>query len=104
MSGGRQSFSGVWEVVWNHSGPFRMHYRSFKRKKNDFFFNFQEIFKRFLPVFEEFKLYKSQKFDFFKTKPHMKNPFDEKLDMMLKKGGLIKISLRVQKKSRILVV
>ena len=71
-------------MVWNHSGPSRMHYKSFHRKK---FFDFFSIFfkhfsKDFCLFLKDLSCTSRKKSIFFKNKPCMKNPLVEKLDMV----------------------
>ena len=84
VQGGRKTFCGVREVVWNHSGPSRMHYKSFHRKN---FFDFFSIFskhfsKQFCLFLKDLSCTSRKKSIFFKNKPCMKNPLVEKLDMV----------------------
>ena len=75
---------GVRKVVWNHSGPPRMHYKSFHRKK---FFDFFSIFfkhfsKQFGLLLKDLSCTSRKKSIFFKNKPCMKNSLVENLDMV----------------------
>ena len=84
VQGGRKSFFGVREVVWNHSGPSRMHYKSFHRK---IFFDFFSIFfkhfsKQFCLLLKDLSCTSRKNSIFFKNKPCRKNPLVEKLDMV----------------------
>ena len=84
VQGGRKTFFGVRKVVWNHSGPSRMHYKSFHRKK---FFDFFSIFfkhfsKQFDLLLKDLSCTSRKKSILFKNKPCMKNPLVEKLDMV----------------------
>ena len=84
VHGGRKTFFGVWNVVWNHSGPFRMHYKSFHRKKIFDFFSifFKHFSKQFWLLLKDLSCTSRKKSIFFKNKPCMKNPLVEKLDMV----------------------
>ena len=84
VQGGRKTFFGVRKVVWNHSGPSRMHYKSFHKKT---FFDFFSIFfkhfsKQFCLLLKDLSCTSRKKSIFFKNKPCMKNPLVEKLDMV----------------------
>ena len=84
VQGGRKSLPGFREVVWNHFGPSRMHYKSFHKK--DFWTFFRFFFKHFSKDFclflKDLSCTSRKKSIFFKNKPCMKNPLVEKLDMV----------------------
>ena len=84
VQGGRKTFFGVRKVVWNHSGPSRMHYKSFHRKTIfDFFSIFVKHFsKQFCLLLKDLSCTSRKKSIFFKNKPCMKNPLVEKFDMV----------------------
>ena len=84
MQGGRKSFFGVRVLVWNHSGPSRMHYKSFHRKTIfDFFSTFFKHFsKDFCLFLKDLSCTSRKNSIFLKNKPCRKNPLVEKLDMV----------------------
>ena len=84
VQGGRKTFPGVREVVWNHSGPSRMRYKSFHRKTIFDFFSifFKHFSKDFCLFLKDLSCTSRKKSIFFKNKPCMKNPLVEKLDMV----------------------
>ena len=84
VQGGRKTFFGVRKVVWNHSGPSRMHYKSFHRKTIFDFFSifFKHFSKQFCLLLKDLSCISRKKSIFFKNKPCMKNPLVEKLDMV----------------------
>ena len=76
VQGGRKTFFGVQKVVWNHSGPSRMHYKSFHRKKCFDFFSifFKHFSKQFCLLLKDLSCISRKKSIFFKNKARMKNP------------------------------